>query len=64
MHHIRTVDADDNCFRVTVNSTTIAGVVVPSYDVEILRPIELFHDISIPGSWGGNIKITTDRGWN
>jgi hypothetical protein len=57
IHHDRKVDETDNCFKVTMVSST-------SYDVEILRPIELFHDISIPGNWGGNIKITIDNNWN
>ena len=55
-HHIRTVDENDKCFKVTVNGLN-------SYNVEILRSIELFHDISIPGGWGGNIKVTINKNW-
>lgn len=56
MHHWRTLDASHDCFRVTVNSPT-------SYNVEIVREIKLFHDLSISGRWGGNIIITINKNW-
>ena len=61
LHHVRTVDEDDNCFKVKVNSESDGTT---SYEVEILRPIELFHNVSIPGTWGGDIKVTIDDKWN
>lgn len=64
-HHWRMLDEDDNCFRITneQNSRTMYGERYTSYDVEILRDIELYHDVSIPGRWGGNIKVTINKNW-
>jgi hypothetical protein len=45
--------------ELTVRDNPVAGV-----DIWINAPIEINHNVSIPGSWGGNIKTTIDTMWN
>jgi len=71
MHHIYSLDESDKCFRVTPSPDTpspdTSSTSVPpyqKYDVEMLRDyIELRHDVSMPGSWGGQIIVTISKKW-
>jgi hypothetical protein len=40
--------------------TTINGMT----DVKIVTPLTIYHDLSIPGAWGGQIITTIDKNWN
>jgi hypothetical protein len=45
--------------ELTIKDNPLAGV-----DVWINSPLEINHNVSIPGRWGGNIKTTIDTNWN
>jgi hypothetical protein len=67
MHHIYSLDESDKCFRVTSSPDTSDTAISPfqKYNVEMLRDyIELRHDVSISGSWGGTIIVTISKNWN
>jgi hypothetical protein len=63
LHHVLTLDATDRVF-----SFIVTDEVNSEYRVSILRPIEIFHDVSstIPSTrqWSGYISITIDMDWN
>jgi hypothetical protein len=62
LHHVLTVDQTDNVF-----SFTVADEVRSEYSVNMIRPIEIFHDVSstIPSrQWSGYILVTIDMNWN
>jgi len=62
LHHVLTLDADDRVF-----SFDVVDELRSEYRVSMIRPIEIFHDVSssIPSKqWGGYISITIDMNWN
>jgi len=66
LHHVFQFRDSDKCFNITPSPDTSSTSVPPfqKYDVEILRDIELRHDVSVPGSWGGQIIVTISKNWN
>jgi hypothetical protein len=62
LHHVLTVDQTDNVFYFMV-----VDEVRSEYRVSMIRPIEIFHDVSstIPSrQWSGYILVTIDMNWN
>lgn len=63
LHHVLTIDQTDNVFRFTYPVDETDSI----YYVNIMRPLEIYHDISstVPSrQWSGYILITIDTNWN
>lgn len=65
LHHVFQFKDSDNVFNITSSPDTSSTSVPPfqKYDVKILRDIELRHDVSVPGSWGGQIIVRISKNW-